>query len=305
MALFPIRHVGLKVLSAAVAVLLWLAVTSDVEVERTVRVGLELQRTPSGVEMTTAVPDTVAVRVRGSASRLSALGPGDLAVVVDLDGVRPGRRLFPLTAGQVTAPYGISVVQVTPAALPLSFEVSASKVVVVRPRIEGTPVPGHSVANVSVNPSQVMVEGPESAVNSLTEVVTETVSVERATTLVREAVALDLSDVGVRIAGSSTAVVTVSVVADASERTVAGVPIRSRGAVGDAVVVTPAVAEVVVQGAGDVVNALTAADVALFVDVTEAVNGGDLAVKAESSPRFVVRSITPPSVRVTMPPRRR
>ena len=42
--------------------------------------------------------------------------------------------------------------------------------------------PGHSVTNVSVTPSQVRIEGPESAVGSLTEVSTEPVSVERATT---------------------------------------------------------------------------------------------------------------------------
>ena len=125
MALFPVRHVGLKLLSIVVATLLWLVVTGDPEVERSLRVGLELQRAPVGVELVGAVPDTVAVRVRGAASRLSALGPGNLSVVVDLDGVKPGRRLFPLAADQVTVPYGIQVAQVTPSALPLTFEATA------------------------------------------------------------------------------------------------------------------------------------------------------------------------------------
>ncbi len=305
MALFPLRHVGLKLLSIVVAALLWLVVTDDAEVERTLRVGLELQRTPAGVELTSAVPDTVAVRVRGPASRLSGLGPGDVSVVVDLDGVHTGRRLFALTADQVTAPYGIAVAQVTPAALPLSFESTAAKIVPVRPRIEGTPVPGHSVTNVSVNPSQVRIEGPESAVNALTEVVTETVSVERVTSLLREAVAIDVADAGVRLVGGGTAVVTVTVAADTTERTVTGVAIAPRGAAASGVALAPAVASVTVQGAGDVVTALSAADVALFVEVGDATPGRDLPVQAESSPRFVVRSIEPPSVRVSVPARRR
>ncbi len=303
MALFPVRHVGLKLLSIVVATLLWLVVTDDPEVERTLRVGLELQRAPGGVELVGAVPDTVAVRVRGAASRLSALGPGNLSVVIDLDGVKPGRRLFPLAAEQVTVPYGIQVTQVTPPALPLTFEVSAAKVVPVRPRIDGTPVPGHSVTNVSVNPSQVRVEGPESAVNGITEVVTEPVSVERATSLVREAVTIDLADAGVRLSGGGTAVVTVTVAADTTERTVTGVPIAQRGAGG--LVLIPAVASVTVQGAGDVVERLSPADVALFVDVPAGGGGGDVAVQAESSPRYVVRSIEPATVRVSSAPRRR
>ena len=89
-------------------------------VERTIRVGLELQRTPTELELVGAVPDSVAVRVRGPASQLSGLGPADLSAVVDLDGVRAGRRLFPLTPDQVTAPFGIDVMQVTPPVLPLS-----------------------------------------------------------------------------------------------------------------------------------------------------------------------------------------
>ncbi|HUU35563.1 MAG TPA: CdaR family protein, partial [Vicinamibacterales bacterium] len=208
MVFFPVRHGGLKLLSIVVATLLWLVVTGDPVVERNIRVGLELQRAPAGIELVGAVPETVAVRVRGAASRLSALGPGNLSVVVDLDGVKSGRRLFPLTADQVTVPYGVEVAQVTPSALPLTFEATVGKVVPVRPRIEGTPVPGHSVTNVSVNPSQVRIEGPESSVNGLAEVVTEPVSVERATSLVRAAVTLDVSDADVRLSGGGTAVVT-------------------------------------------------------------------------------------------------
>ena len=305
MALFPLRHVGLKLLSIGVAALLWLVVTGDPEVERTIRVGLELQRAPAGVELVGTVPDTVAVRVRGAASQLSGLGPGNLSVVVDLDGVRPGRRLFPLTADQVTVPYGVQVAQVTPSALPLAFEATAGRVVPVRPRIEGTPVPGHSVTNVSVNPSQVRIEGPESAVNGLTEVMTEPVSVERATSLVREAVTIDLADVGVRLSGGGTAVVTVTVAADTTERTVTGVPISLHGARAGEIVLTPGIAAVTVQGAGDVVGALSAADVALFVEVGDTSAGREVTVQAESSPRYVVRSIDPPSVRVGAVARRR
>ena len=127
MALFPIRHVGLKLLSVAVAVLLWLVVASDPIVERTMRVGLELQRTPDGLELVGSAPDLVSVRLRGPASQLSGLGPGDVSVVVDLDSARPGRRLFTLTSNLVTVPYGIEVMQITPATLALAFEPRATR----------------------------------------------------------------------------------------------------------------------------------------------------------------------------------
>lgn len=294
MARLRIRHAGLKLLSVVVAVLLWMVVTGDPIVERSMRIGLELQRTPAGLELVGSVPDNVAVRVRGAASRLSGLGPGDLSAVVDLDGVKAGRRLFPLAPTQVTAPFGVDVLQVTPPSLPLTFEATASAMLPVRPRVEGTPVPGHSVTNVSVTPSQVRIEGPESVVRGMTEVSTEPVSIERATSLVREAVTLDASDAALRLSGGATAVVTITISADTTERTFTGVPILLRGGVSGRL--TPGEASVTIQGAGAIVRDLTAGDVTLFVDAQDDAPGRDLVIQAESSPRFVVRTITPATV---------
>ncbi len=294
MARLRIRHVGLKLLSVVVATLLWMVVTGDPIVERTIRIGLELQRTPAGLELVGAVPDTVAVRVRGPASRLSALSPADLSAVVDLDGVRTGRRLFPLTPAQVTAPFGLEVMQVTPPNLPLAFEGTASAVVPVRPRVEGTPVPGHSVTNVSVTPSQVRVEGPESVVRGVTEVFTELVSIEGASSLMREAVTIDTSESALRLSGAGTAVVTITIAADTTERTLTGVPITIRGRLTGRL--TPAVAAVSIQGAGEILRDLKPGDITLFVDVPGDVPGRQLVIQAESSPRYVVRSIVPPTV---------
>jgi hypothetical protein len=53
-----------------------------------------------------------------------------------------------------------------------------------------------------------------------------------------------------------------------------------------------------VEGASDVVAALTPADILLFVDVLDAGAARELTVHAESSPRYVVRAIVPAAVRV-------
>lgn len=294
MARFRLRHAGLKILSIAVATLLWLVVTGDAVVERTLRVGIELQRAPADLELVGAVPDSVQVRVRGPASRLSALALGDLSVVVDLEGVRTGRRLFPLTPDQVAAPFGVEVTQVSPQALPLVFETTASATVPVKARIEGSPVPGHAVSTVSVTPSQVRVEGPASVVRSLAELYTEPVSIDQATTLVREAVTIDTADMGLRLQGGATAVVTVTIAADTTERTLTGVPIALRGDAAGRL--KPAEAAVTVEGASEIVRGLTPADITLFVDAQGVAPGAEMVVQSESSPRFVVRAIVPAAV---------
>src|SRR3982751_4300572 len=95
------RHLGLKLLSLGLAVLLWMVVAGEETVERGLRVPLELQQMPSGLEVLGEVPATVDVRVRGASGTLSRVGPGDVVAVLDLKKARSGRRLFPLTPDQV------------------------------------------------------------------------------------------------------------------------------------------------------------------------------------------------------------
>src|SRR5436305_9388556 len=95
-ALWPFRHFGLKVLSLGLAILLWMAVAGEETVERGLRVPLELQQVPAGLELTGEVPTAVDVRVRGASGTLSRVAAGDVVAVVDLRTARAGRRLFPL-----------------------------------------------------------------------------------------------------------------------------------------------------------------------------------------------------------------
>src|SRR5437867_8541727 len=111
-ALWPFRHFGLKVLSVGLAILLWMAVAGEETVERGLRVPLELQQFPAGLELAGEVPTTVDVRVRGASGTLSRVSAGEVVAVIDLRAARSGRRLFPLTPEQVRVPFGVEVVQV-------------------------------------------------------------------------------------------------------------------------------------------------------------------------------------------------
>ena len=91
-------------------------------------------------------------------------------------------------------PYGVEVVQVAPATLPIEFENSAVRIVQVRPSIEGRPAPGYEVVSVTSDPSTVEVVGPESSLRGLDEAMTEPVSVANETRPVREVVTIGVAD---------------------------------------------------------------------------------------------------------------
>jgi hypothetical protein len=121
MTMWPFRYAGLKVLSIGLALLLWMVIAGDETVERGLRVPLELQQFPPGLELLGEPPTLVDVRLRGSSDTLSRLGPGDIVAVLDLRAARPGRRLFQLAPEQVRTPFGVEVVQVAPASVAIVF----------------------------------------------------------------------------------------------------------------------------------------------------------------------------------------
>ena len=143
MAIVGLRHIGLKVMSIALAALLWLVVAGEQTVERALRIPLEFTNMPAQLEPVGEPPTVVDVRVRGSSGRLSRIAAGELVAVVDLQGARPGQRLFHVSGSDVRAPFGVEVLQVAPSSLYMTFEPSATKVVPVLPEVEGDPAPGY------------------------------------------------------------------------------------------------------------------------------------------------------------------
>ena len=101
------------------AVSLWLAVSGEESVERGLRVPLELQQFPPGLELQGDAPSLVDVRVRGESSALGRVALATSSPSSILKTARPGRRLFQLTPEQVRVPFGVEVVQVMPPSLAL------------------------------------------------------------------------------------------------------------------------------------------------------------------------------------------
>ena len=297
---WPFQHIGLKIVSLLLAVLLWMAVAGEETVERGLRVPLELQQYPVGLELTGDLPTTVDVRVRGASGTMSRVAAGEVVAVLDLRGARPGRRLFPLTPEKVTAPFGVEVVQVTPSAVAITFEPSAMRQVPVVPAVDGRPAPGYVVGQLSADPPVVEVIGPESAVKRATEALTEPVSISGARGQVRETVTVGLLDPALRLKNPRPAVVTIQVVPAPLERTIRSRPVHLRNLAplleAEAM---PSVVDVTVRGSRDALSRVEADEVVAYIDVSGLGPGEyTLTTHAEASRDAGVVRIEPSAVKV-------
>ena len=213
MARLGIRHFGLKAASVVLASLLWLLVSGESTVERALRIPLEFSNLPPELELVGESLTVVDVRVRGSSGTLSRMTGGELAAVLDARTARPGRRLFHLTTADVRAPFGLEVVLVAPASVPLTFEESTVKTVPVTAQVEGEPAPGFVVSGIAADPATVVVAGPAGALAGLGEAITEPVAVSGATSTVTETVTIGVSDPAVRLRQAQSARVVVTITA--------------------------------------------------------------------------------------------
>ena len=296
----PFAHFALKIVSAVLAVLLWMMVSAQLSpVERGLRIPLEVQNLPENLEMVDPPQESVDVRVRGDADALGRLVPGDLVANIDLSSAQPGRRLFHISPDRVKVPFAVEVTQVTPAQVAIRFEPSATRVVPIQPSAEGDPAPGFIVGEITAQPKTVEVVGPESALRHVTEAITEPVWVGDAKAAIRATVPLGVAEQGVRLKTTRSAVVQVAILQAPDERQL-NVPVRLRNlADGLTALVVPATVKVRARGGKASIDRLKDMPVVAFVDL-DGIGAGDygLPVRLEPLPGIGIDQLDPNIVRI-------
>jgi YbbR domain-containing protein len=299
MVYHPFRHLGLKFLAVALAILLWLTVAGEPVVERSLVVPLELQNKPENLELINPL-GSVNVHVRGLSSVLGQIDPGTVMAVLDLGAATPGRRIFHITPSQIQAPNGVEVLWVSPGTIALQIEQSATKRVPIKPLTEGDPAAGHVVGSIMVSPPTIDVTGPVSALKDVREATTDPVPIGGATSRVEDSVNVAVLDAPmVRLRSPQIARVTVEIVPAMALKTLARVPVRLRNVSASAAQSVPTVVSVDVRGPAYLVDSLEPASVVAFVDLAGLRPGRyNLPVQIEPSRNVEVVRVEPARVSI-------
>ncbi len=199
------------------AFLLWYALAAqrseNISV-RGVKARLTLVNIPRSLVLTSSVPDTVSLQLRGPLTRtLDSSNPPE--VLLDLSDARPGLNSYPINPSDIHLPAEVDVVSVDPPAITLELERQAARLVPIRPLIEGEPAPGFVLGEVRVVPGEYTVEGPESLILILKSVATSPVSIEGAAGPVEAVVQPALPNPQLRALGLGSIHVIVDIVPEA------------------------------------------------------------------------------------------
>ena len=167
---------GWKLLSLAVAVLIWVLVASEPELSTFANVPLEYRNLPHNVEVSSSLIESVYLELRGPSGELRNLSDVRRpAVVLDMAGARPGERTYAIATGNVRLPRGVRLVRAVPSQVRFQFETRTFRTIPVRVRF----APGRAahVASFRVSPPTLRILGPESHVARVTAAETDPLDV--------------------------------------------------------------------------------------------------------------------------------
>ncbi|EAU53602.1 YbbR-like domain-containing protein [Mariprofundus ferrooxydans] len=171
------RRYNLHFWAIMIAIALWLQVHGQGEGSLSMDVPLQVQGLPADMMIVNDFPEHVRVTIKGLQSRLKELRQQDLTVPLDVsDLTTPGVVERGMQLSSVVLPTGLRIEKVKPERLQLQVDRRVTRSIPVRAHFE---LPeGWQVTQVSIEPKQVKLTGPDVWLEALREVETTAIRPE-------------------------------------------------------------------------------------------------------------------------------
>jgi len=168
------ENVGWKLLALGLSFVLWVILGHDQEIAASVSAQVRYKDLTDGLEISSGVPETVTLELRGPSQRLQHDNLAAVSVVLDFARVRePGERTFDITASNTNLPLGVTFSRAIPSQIRLQFERRVTREIAIEARYSGALPPGYRLERAEFQPPNLRVSGPESRVALVTTVQTD------------------------------------------------------------------------------------------------------------------------------------
>ncbi len=206
------NNLGWKLLSLAIALLLWVVIVRDPDLVTAVSAPVLFRGMPQDLEISSEMVQRVQLEVHGASGRLTPKNLSNAAVVLNLGNVdRPGDRTYTITASNVSLPDGIFFSEAMPSQIRLHFERRVSREIPVRVRYSNPPPEGYQLVTQTVKPEKLPIVGPRSNVEQIGFVDTDSIDLSNVVGPAEFKVNTYVPDPLVRFEGSPQVTVSVTV----------------------------------------------------------------------------------------------
>jgi YbbR domain-containing protein len=163
--------------------------------------------------ITTSVPNSVNVRLRGRESDLRSLSAQNLEVSLDLGWATQGEARMTLRPQAISVPPDVEVISIDPATITFRVEQLRRRAVPIRPFLVGDPAVGFVIGTPTASPDSALISGPASQVRNVSEVTTERIIMTGRTDTFEQNVAVVSDSSLIRVVDPQVTHVTVPVTA--------------------------------------------------------------------------------------------
>lgn len=174
-------NLGIKLLSLALSLTLWLYVTSMGKTEQTLIVPLELRNIPRSMTVVGNVTANIEVRVQGQERLLrDAVTGKKIVALLDLSMTKEGENIVRISPYDIRHPAGITITHMSISEVKVKLEPLVRRTLSLTPVLHGRPEGGYRLAGVTVTPHKVMIEGPASIMKTLSKIETMPIDIQKA-----------------------------------------------------------------------------------------------------------------------------
>jgi YbbR domain-containing protein len=205
------QNLGWKLLSLAIALVIWALVATEPELATFANVRLEYKNLPEGLEISSEPVSSVMLELRGPSGALRGAGEAiHPAVVIDMSDAEAGERTFSIGDRNVKVMRGVRLVRAIPSEVRFQFEPRRMHTVPVQVRFVGEGQNGYVVSEFHVDPPEMDITGPRSRVARITSVIADPIDLSNKTGTSQFHVNVFTDDSFVRFLGTPEVVVTVT-----------------------------------------------------------------------------------------------
>ncbi len=260
----------LKLVALVLAFGIWVSITGQGRTLKDFTVPLEIDFGEQRIA-TKPPPTTVTVRLEGSRTAIRRLDQDQLALAVRLDlrAAPIGEREVQFSDGHLGGvPRGVDVAFFNPDRLRLAVDRRVRRKLRVTPELVGQPRDGYSLYLARATPDIVLVEGPETALNLISELHTDAIALEEHSGSFVAAVNVVPDDPQVSIMTTESFEVRLLIDVSPVDATIYNVPITLRQG-GLRAKISPATAQITVSGPPALVRLLTLRHVEAVAEVSD------------------------------------
>ena len=206
------ENLGWKLLSVAVAFLLWLGIVGEPEQSIAITIPIQYKNIPTDLEISSEMPDKLRVEVRGHSRRLTPAGLTTAAVVINLAPAQtPGERTFTIEESNLELPAGVIMSRAVPSQIRVRLERRTAKDIPIKLKLEQQLGPQFRIKHAEVKPAVLHVLGPESRVARVMFAETDPIDIRETAGLATFQVQTFVGDPQVRIEGTGAVTVEIEI----------------------------------------------------------------------------------------------